>query len=119
MKSQEGRGADGNGELADASGTKEQGAESAEEPVAPRQVGCPLAAPTQHEQLLLEREILGDHGADATGATQLRGHDGQVQQREKEIRHVRGRIGRTLGVTQRCATDRSARKSAIRDPQAM
>jgi len=43
------------------------------------QVGRPLATSTKHEQLLLEHEILGDHRADATGATQFRGHDGQVE----------------------------------------
>jgi hypothetical protein len=33
-------------------------------------------------ELLLEYEILHDHGSHATGATQLRGHDGQVKQGE-------------------------------------
>ena len=104
MKSQERRGTHGNSELADAAGTEEERPESAEQPVARHQIGRSPATPTQHEQLLLEHEILGDHRADATKATQLCGHDGQVQQREEQVRHVRASLGQTLGVTQRCPT---------------
>ena len=38
-----------------------------------------LATTTKHEQLLLEHEILRDHRSNATGATQLRGHDGEMR----------------------------------------
>jgi hypothetical protein len=34
----------------------------------------------KHDELLLEQEILGDHGSHATRATQLRGRDGEVEQ---------------------------------------
>jgi hypothetical protein len=41
-----------------------------------------VASTAQDDQLLLEQEILRDHRSHATGATQLRGHDGQVKQDE-------------------------------------
>ena len=104
MKSQDRRGPHDYGELAHAAGTEEERPKPAEEPVARRQVGRSPATPTQHEQLLRDHEILGDHRVDATRATQLCGHDGQVQQREEHVRHVRASLGQTLGVTQRCPT---------------
>jgi len=54
-------------------------AESAEQPVAQRQVRRPVASTAQDDQLLLEQEILRDHRSHATRAAQLRGHDSQVQ----------------------------------------
>ena len=52
--------------------------------------------------MLLEQEILRDHRSHATGATQLRGHDGQVKQGEQKVRHARDSVGQTTGATQRC-----------------
>ena len=51
--------------------------------------GARWRATAQDDQLLLEQEILRDHRSHATGATQLRGHDGQVQQGEQEVLHAR------------------------------
>jgi hypothetical protein len=79
MKRQERRGAYADGELSDSSWTEEERRESAEQPVAQRQVGRPLASTAQDDQLLLEQEILRDHRSHATRATQLRGHNGQVK----------------------------------------
>ena len=79
MKCEECRGAEGDGDLFDASGAEEERPESAQEPIAHRQTGRPPAATTKHDQLLLEHEILRDHRSHATGTTQLRGHDGQVE----------------------------------------
>jgi hypothetical protein len=76
LKSQERRGPHGTRERAEAAGTEEERPESAEQPVARHQSGRSPATPTQDDQLLLEHEILGDHRADATRATQLGGHDG-------------------------------------------
>ena len=56
----------------------------------------------QDDQLLLEQKILRDHRSHATGATQRRGHDGQVKQGEKEVLHARDSVGQTSGATQRC-----------------
>jgi hypothetical protein len=42
-----------------------------------------LASSAQDDELLLEQEILGDDRSHATGATQLRGHDGQVKHSEQ------------------------------------
>src|SRR5262249_1785844 len=67
--------------------------ESAEQPVAPRQVGRPTTSAAQADQLLLEQEILRDHRAYTTGATEPRGYDGQVQQREQEIPRVSVSVG--------------------------
>ena len=102
MKRQERRGADGDGDLSDASWTEEERPESADQPVAQRQVRRPLASTAQDDQLLLEQEILRDHRSHATGATQLRGHDGQVKQGEQEFLHARDSVGQTSGATQRC-----------------
>ena len=115
MKRQERRGAEADGDLSDSSWTEEERPESAKQPVAPRQVRRPLASPAQDDQLLLEQEILRDHRSHATGATQLRGHDGQVQQGEQEVLHARVSVGQTSGATQRCPILDSARELAIRE----
>ena len=62
----------------------------------------PLARTAQDDQLLLEQKILRDHRSHATGATQRRGHDGQVKQGEQEVLHARDSVGQTSGATQRC-----------------
>lgn len=46
--------------------------QSADQPVAQRQVRRSLASTAQDDQLLLEQEILRDHRSRPTGATQLR-----------------------------------------------
>ena len=102
MKRQERRRAYGDGELLDASWTQEEGSQTANQPVAQRQVRRPLASPAQDDQLLLEQEILRDHRPHAAGATQLRGHDGQVKQGEQEVLHARNSVGQISGATQRC-----------------
>jgi hypothetical protein len=117
MKRQECRRAYSDGELSDASGTEEERPESAEEPVASRQAGRPPATTTKHDELLLEYEILGDHRSHATGATQLRGHNGEVEQGEQEVLHAPVSVGQTPGGTQRCPIREPAREWAIRDPQ--
>jgi hypothetical protein len=83
-------------------GLEEERPESAEQPVAQRQVRRPLASTAQDDQLLLEQEILRDHRSQATGATQLRGHDGQAKQGEQEVLHARDSVGQTSDATQRC-----------------
>ena len=40
--------------------------------------------------------MLRDHRSHATGATQPRGHDGQVKQGEQEVLHPRDRVGALL-----------------------
>jgi hypothetical protein len=97
MKRQERRGADGDGDLSDASWTEEERPESAEQPVAPRQVGRAPATTAQDDQLLFEQEILSDHRSHATGATQLRRRDGQLKQGEQEVLHARVSVGQTFG----------------------
>jgi hypothetical protein len=87
MKREECRGAEGDGDLSDASGAEEERSESAQEPVARRQFWRSAATTTKHEELLLEQEILRHHRSHATGATPLRGHDGEVEQGEQEV-HV-------------------------------
>jgi hypothetical protein len=81
MKRQECRGAYGGGELPDASGAEKERPESTQQPVAQCEVGRSLATSTKDDQLLLEHEILGDDCSYATGATQLRGRDREVEQR--------------------------------------
>jgi hypothetical protein len=97
--------------------TEEERPESEEEPIAECQVRRPLARAAQDDQLLFEQEILRDHGAPATRATQPRDPDGQVQQREEEIPHVRVSVRQASGAMQRCRMFDSARELAIRDPQ--
>ena len=75
-----------------------------------------MSAP-QDDQLLLEQEILRDHRAYTPGATEPRGHAGQMQQREQEIPHVCVSVGQTSGAAQRCRILDSAPELAIRDPQ--
>ena len=68
MKRQACRGAYGDGDLADASGTEEERTESAEQTVGQRQSGPP-ATTTQNDELLLEHKILCDHRSHATRPT--------------------------------------------------
>src|SRR5229473_104902 len=103
MPRQERRGAYADGDLSDSSWTEEERPESAEQPVAQRQVRRPVATTAQDDQLLLEQEILRDHRSHATGATQLRGHDSYVKQGEQEVLHARDSVGQISGATQRCA----------------
>jgi hypothetical protein len=106
----------GDGDLVDASGAEEERPESAEEPVAQGQARRPPATTTKDDELLLEHEILGDHRAHATGATQLRDHDSEVEQREQELLHARVSVGQTPRATQHCPI-REAREFPIRDAQ--
>ena len=69
------------------------------------------------DQRLLEQKMLRDHRSHATGATQPRGHDGQMKQGEQEVLHARDRVGQTSGATQRCLILESARELGIRDAQ--
>jgi hypothetical protein len=82
MKRQERRRAQADGDLSDAPWAEEERPQCADQPVAQPQVRRPLTSTTQDDQLLLEEEILRDHGSHATGATQFRGYDGQVKQGE-------------------------------------
>ena len=100
--------------FSDASSTEENRPESAQQPVARCQVRRPLASTAQDDQLLLEQEILHDHRSHATGATHLRGHDGQVQQAEQEVLHARVSVGQASGARQRCPILDSARELAER-----
>ena len=84
--------------------------------VTQREVRRPLASTAQDDELLLEQEIFRDDRSHATGATHLRGHDGQVKQSEQELFHARNSVGQTAGATQRCFTLDSTRELAIRDP---
>src|SRR5262245_25562053 len=117
MKRQERRGAEGDGEFSNAAWIEEERLESAEQSVARRQVGRPATTAAEDDQLVLEQEILRDHGRHATRATKRRDHDGQVEQRVQEIPHVRVSVGQTSGAAQRCPILDSARELAIRDPQ--
>ena len=119
MKRQQRRRAYADGELSDGSWTEEERPESAEQPVAQRQVRRPVASTPQDDQLLLEQEILRDHGSHATGATQLRGDDGQVKQDEQEVLHARASVGQTSDAAQRCLHLGFSEEWGIRDPQVL
>jgi hypothetical protein len=115
MKRQERRGAYGDGDLSDASGTEEKGPESAEQSVSQRQVRRSLASTAQDDQLLLEQETLRDHGSHATGTTQLRGHHSQVKQGEQELLHARDSVGQIAAPCNVASILESARESGTRD----
>ena len=110
---QERRGLEGDGRFSDASWTKKDRPESAQQPVARRQVRRPLPSTAQNDQLLLEQEILRHHRSHTTGAPELRGHDGQVKQDEQEVPHLRVSLGQTSGAKQRCRILDSAREFSI------
>ena len=101
MKRQERRGAYADGDLSDSSSAEEKCPESEQQPVTRCQAWRSLARTAQDDQLLLEQKILRDHRSHATGATQRRGHDGQVKQGEQEGLHVRDSVGQTSVATQR------------------
>ena len=101
MKCQERRGAYADGDLSDSSWAEEECPESEQQPVTRCQAWRSLARTAQDDQLLLEQKILRDHRAYATGATQCRGHSGQVKQGEQEVLHARDSVGQTSGATQR------------------
>ena len=101
MKRQERRGAYADGDLSDSSSAEEKCPEAEQPPVTRCQAWRSLARTAQDDQLLLEQKMLRDHRAHATGATQCRGHDGQVKQGEQEVLHARDSVGQTSGATQR------------------
>ena len=102
MKRQERGGPYADGYLSDSCWTEEERPQSADQPVAQREVRRPMASTAQDDELLLKQEVLRDHGPHATGATKPRGHHGQVEQREQETPHVRVSVDQTSGATQRC-----------------
>ena len=102
MKRQQCRRADANGDLSEPPRPEKEGPESAEKAVDRGQVRCPLPRSTQDDQLLLQQEILRDHGSHAAGPTELCGRDGQVEQGEHDSFHTRDSVGHTIGGTQRC-----------------
>ena len=55
------------------------------QPVARRQVRRTLTSPAQNDELLLEQEVLRHHRSYITGATEFRGHDGEVKQGEQRF----------------------------------
>ena len=101
MQRQERRWAYADGDLSDSSWAEEACPEAEQQPVTRCQAWRPLARTAHDDQLLLEQKILRDHRAHATGATQRRGHDGQVKQGEQEGFHARDSVGQTSGATQR------------------
>ena len=66
---------------------------------------------------MLEQEVLRHHRSYTAGATELRGHDGEVKQGEQQVPHLRVSVGQTLGAAQRCRILDSAREFSIRDAQ--
>jgi hypothetical protein len=89
MKRQERRGLEGEGSLSNAPWTEEDRPESAQQPVARRQVRRTPANPAQNDELLLEQEVLRYHRSYTTGATELHSHDGEVKEGEQEVPHLR------------------------------
>ena len=65
----------------------------------------------------LSQKILRDHRSHATGATQCRGHDGQVKQGEQEVLHARDSVGRRQAPCNVALILDSARELGIRDAQ--
>ena len=108
---------EGDGDFSDAFRTEEERPESAQQPVALRQVRRALASTSEDDELLLEQEVLRHHRSDTTGATKLRGHDGEVKQGEQEVPHLRVRVGQMSGVAQSCRFLNSAREFSVRDAQ--
>src|SRR5215216_3377059 len=113
MICEERRWADGDGDLLDASEAEKERPKSAEEPVFQGQAGCPPATTTKDDELLSEHEILGDHRSHATGSTELRNRDSEVEQGEQEVLHARVSVGQTPRDMQRCRIQGSTRKFAI------
>ena len=74
--------------------------------IAHSEVRRTLARTAQHDQLLLEQEILSDDGSHAAWSAELRGCDGQVKQEEQEILHARDSVGQNSGATQWCPRPR-------------
>ena len=89
MKREQCRGPEADGDFADAAWSQKQRCESAQETVSRGQVRRPLAWPAQDNPLLLEHEILRDHGTHAAGPTEPCGRDGQVKQGEEDSFHTR------------------------------
>ena len=104
MERQERRRAQTDGDLPDPPKTQKEQPESAQETIAHRQVRSTLARTAQHDQLLLEQEILSDHGSHPAGSTELRRCDSQVEQEEQDSFHTRDSVGQTSGAMQCCSS---------------
>jgi hypothetical protein len=95
MKREERRRLESDGGLSNTSCGEKDRPESEQQPVARRQIRRPLASTAQNDQLLLEEKTLRHHRSHTTRATELCGHDGQVQQGQQEVPHVRVSVGQT------------------------
>jgi hypothetical protein len=69
------------GDIPDTSWAQKQRHEFAEEPIAHAEVRHTLSRAAQHDQLLLEQEILSDHGSHCARSTEPRSRDGKVSSR--------------------------------------
>jgi len=110
MNRQERRRAEGDGDLSDAFWTEEERPESAEQPVALRQVRRAPASTAQDDHLLLEQEILRHHRSHATGATAtltLIGEHPIIEIRGARKSSRRPRVCRVAQNTRDVATTRS------------
>src|SRR5262245_31850228 len=115
MKPEKRRWAEGDRDLAEAPCTEEQRPEAAEQPVTRPQVRRPLASTAQDDELLLEQEIFHHHRSHTTRTTEFRGYDGQMNDGEHEVSHVRGRGRSDIRAAQRCQILDRAREFPIRD----
>jgi len=73
--------------------THEQRGHAEHESIDGGEIGRPLPAAITDEQLVLEQQGLGGHGADATGAKELRKGDQQVDGKDEDLSH---RANRTI-----------------------
>ena len=117
MKRQERRGLQRDGSLSNSSGTEEDRAESAKQPVAGRQVRRALVSAAEDQQLLLKQEVLRHHRFDTADAAKFRDRHGEVKQREKSVPHSRVSVGQMQRVEQRCRIRRLTRELSFRDAQ--
>jgi len=51
-------------------------------------LGARRATTAKHDELVLEHEILSDHGSHSTAATQLRARDSEVEPGEPGVLHA-------------------------------
>ena len=70
----------------------EKRAHTCDESIRNAQVGRPLAAPIQDEQLMPDQHGFGDHAADSARHCQPNHDDNQMHQKNQELPHLGNRI---------------------------
>jgi hypothetical protein len=117
MKRQERRRADGDSDFLDAPRIEEERPESAQHPVAQREIRRALTTTRTTMSCCLSKRFSASSDRTPPGPRSFTAITARCQHREYEVPHTRISVGQTVGAVQRCSIMDSARELVIRDAQ--